>query len=440
MRRILLSLLLLVLSFVISGDVFGLPPIQRSTLANGLVLLVSEEHSLPFMTFHLLIRSGSKDDPQGKEGVAELTASSLLLGAAGRTHAQINEELDFMGAALNSGANKDYTSVTLRVLKKDLDRAFSVFMDVVTRPTFPDDELKKDITRTLAAIRSSEDRPGVVADKAFEKALHGNGPYGHPTEGTIESVSRLTREAVKAFHAAFYHPDNAILTIVGDVDEETVKKYVIPALEKWPPKPVPDRMASAKLPDRAETIKIDKPVAQANIIVGNAGISRDNPDYYGVVVMNHILGSGSLNSRLMEDIRNRRGLVYSVSSYFEALKYAGSFQVNLQTKNSSAKQAINAVTDHIQRIRSEPVAQKELDDAKKYLIGSFPQRLSTQSRIASFFSQVEYHGLGLDYPERYASLIGSVTTDTVLKVARAYLHPDTLIVVVVGNLKEAGME
>ena len=441
MKRRLPSVCLATLLLAASwGKALGLPPVERMVLANGLVLLLSEEHSLPFITIELLVKTGSKDDPSGEEGVAELTASGLLLGAEGRTLEQLNEEIDFMGARMGAEATKDYTTVSLRILKKDLERAFPLLMDVLTKPTFPEEELRKDIARTTAAIQSSEDRPMVVAQRAFEKTLYLGGPYGHPAIGTVKSVEKLTTEAVKKFHGTYYHPNNAIMTVVGDIDEKALKSYMVPQLDQWPKAEVPERPMETRFASKRETIKIDKPVTQSSIVIGNGAMSRDNPDYYAAVVMNHVLGGGGLNSRLMDDIRNKRGLAYSVASAFEARKYPGPFLVVLQTKNRSTLEAMKAVMEDVERMRTEPVSEKELDDAKKYLVGSFPQRLSTQERIASFYAQVEYYGLGLDYPRKYASLIEAVTRQDVLKVSRAYVHPESCVIVIVADLKEAGME
>ncbi len=441
MRRTASSVCIALLCVIASwGCAFGLPPVQRTVMDNGLVLLVSEEHSLPFVTINLMVKTGAKDDPPGEEGLSDLTASTLLLGAAGRTLKQINEEIDFMGANMNASANKDYTTVSLRVLKKDLERAFAIFMDVVTRPTFPADEVKKEIPRTLAAIQSLEDRPASVADRAFQKALYLGGPYGHPTEGTQESVAKLTIEAIRRFHALHYNPDNAILSVVGDIDRQSIDAYMAPRLKKWPNGGVPEKRIEVRFSTRKEVIKINKPVTQSSIVIGNGGMSRDNPDYYAAQVMNYILGAGSLTSRLMEDIRNKRGLAYSVASMVEGRKYPGPFTVFLQTKNSSTTEAIKATMENLERVRSEPVSEKELEDARKYLVGSFPQRFSSQSRIASFFAQVEYYGLGLDYPEKYPSLINGVTREDVLRAARAYVRPDESVTVVVSDLKEAGLQ
>ena len=200
---------------------------------------------------------------------------------------------------------------------------------------------------------------------------------------------------------------------------------------------IPFKTSFAK---ETKTVKIDRGITQANIILGHAGVSRDNPDYYALTVMNYILGGGGFSSRLTEEIRNKRGLAYSVASFFDTGKYPGSFQIALQTKNSSAREAIALSLQEVERIRKELISEKELDGAKKYLIGSFPMRLNTQGKLTSFLTQVEYFGLGLDYPEKYPSLIRSITREEVLRVAKKYLHPKNTILVVVANLKEAGME
>jgi|GEM_PF-5635249 len=308
MRRIASSVCIALLCVVASWTcAFGLPPVQRTVLDNGLVLLVSEEHSLPFVTVNLMVKTGAKDDPPLGAGLADLTASSLLLGAAGRTLKQINEELDFMGVTVTASANKDYTTVSLRVLKKDLERAFPIFMDVVTKPTFPADEVKKEVSRTLAAIQSLEDKPGTVADRAFQKALYLDGPYGHPTEGTVESVSKLTREAIRRFHDLHYCPDNAILSVVGDIDQRSIDGYMAPWLKKWPKGGIPEKRIEIKFSTRKETIKVNKPVTQSNIVIGNGGMSRDNPDYYAGQVMNHIRAPAASRRALWRTSGTGRG-------------------------------------------------------------------------------------------------------------------------------------
>jgi len=422
------------------GFLYAMPPVQRAVLSNRLVLLVSEERSLPFVTFQLLIDSGSWKDPSGEEGLSYLTARGLLLGTSKHTANQINEELDFMGASLNSSSGRDSAALTLRILKKDLDKGMDLFMEVLNQPTFPEEEIRREIEKTLATIQSEEDQPEQVAEKEFQKTLFLNSPYGHPVEGTKESVPKLTREGVIRFYRSCYHPHSAILTVVGDITDDEVKTKLVPRLEKWPTGEIPKLVFMTKFENEQKTVKLDRPITQANIILGNAGVSRENPDYYALTVMNYILGGGGFASRLVKEIRNKRGLAYSVASFFDAGKYPGSFQIALQTKNASAHEAIALSLQQMERIQKELVSEKELEGAKKYLIGSFPMRLDTQGKLAGFLTQVEYYDLGLDYAKKYPVLIRSVTREDVLRVAKKYLHPKKYVLVIVANLKEAGMD
>jgi zinc protease len=438
-RKILFILVILsLLSF--SNPLFAMPPVQRTVLPNALVLLVSEDHSLPFVTVQLLVNAGSWRDPAGQEGLAYIAARGLLLGASNHTVNEINEELDFMGASLSASASRDYAEVSLRVLKKDLDRGLALFMEALTGPVFPEEEIRREIEKTLAQIQSSEDQPEYVAQKEFQKVLFQGNPYAHPVNGTRESVPRITREAVQGFYRSYYHPSNAILTVVGDITREELKSRLLHRLEAWPAANVPVSGFDVKFEDGRKTVKIDRSITQANIILGHRGVERSNPDYYALSVMNYILGGGGFDSRLVEEVRNRRGFAYSVASYFDPGRYPGSFEILLQTKNASAAEAISIAIEEMKRIRMEPVSEKELDRAKKYLVGSFPMRFNTQAKMANFLSQVEYYGLGKDYPDKYASLIQSVTREEVLRVAEKYLHPDHYVLIIVANLKEAAME
>ncbi len=438
--------LLLILIFflmwagLLEGNLYAMPPVQRTILPNHLILLVSEEHSLPFVTLQLLINSGSRRDPSGQEGLAYLTAKGLLLGTSKRTVNRINEELDFMGASLHASAGRDYATLNLRILRKDLDKGVDLFMETLTQPTFPQEEIKREVEKTLAAIQSEEDEPGEVAQKEFQKILFLKGPYGHPVEGTKDSLPRLKRESLLKFYRTYYHPNNCILTIVGDVRADEVKEKILPRLSKWPMAEIPKEPYSPSFTEEQKTVKINRGITQANMILGHAGISRENPDFYTLSVMNYILGGGGFASRLVEEIRNKRGLAYSVDSFFDAGKYPGSFQIILQTKNSSAREAISLALQQMERIRKEPVSEKELEGAKKYLVGTFPMRLDTQAKMANFLTQVEYYGLGLDYPEKYPFLIQSVTKEEVFRAAQKYLHPENYLLVVVANLKEAGLD
>ncbi len=416
------------------------PVVQREELPNKLVLLLSEDHSLPFVTIQMLLDAGARRDPAGEEGLAYLTAKGLLLGTTRQPAAALNQALDFMGASLEASASADYAVVSLRVLKKDLDRGFGLFLEALTRPAFPEEELQKEIKKILGGIQAAEENPETLAEKAFRQVLFGSHPYGHPVEGTKESVRKLTRDRVQKFFREWHRPNNAILAVVGDISPEEVKTRLVPLLTSWEAKDIPPQPFQSTFQPGPQTRRIHREVTQASIIIGGPGVERANPDYYALTVMNYILGGGGFGSRLMEEIRVKRGLAYSVASFFDSRKYQGSFQVILQTKNTSAQEAVKLVFEGLKRIREESVSPEDLQRAQKYLVGSFPMRFDTQGKLAGFLAQVEYYGLGLDYPQKYPKLIQSVTREDVLRVARTYLHPEQAVQVVVGNLKEAGME
>jgi zinc protease len=424
----------------LQSRLYAIPAVQKTILPNQLVVLYCGERSLPFVTFQLLIDAGSSRDPSKEGGLSHMTANGLLMGTPRHPLATLNEELDFMGASLNASSGRDYATLSLRVLKKDLDKGFDLFMEVLTQPTFPEVEIRREVERTLATIQSAEDQPEWVAEKEFQKVLFLEGPYRHPVEGTKESLPRITRDSILRFFQTYYHSNHAILTVVGDITYDEIKTRLLSRLGKWPQSEIPKKVFKSTFAKGIKTIKIDRKITQANIILGHAGVSRGNPDFYALTVMNYILGGGGFASRLMEEIRNKRGLAYSVDSFFDAGKYPESFQVVLQTKNASAREAISIALQQMERIREEKVSEKELEGAKKYLISSFPMRLDTQGKLANFITQVEYYGLGLDYPEKYRILIESINSEEVLRVARTYLHPENYILVIVANMKEAGME
>jgi zinc protease len=416
------------------------PPVKRTLLSNQITVLLSEEHSLPFVTLQLLIDAGSRRDPVGEEGLARLTAKGLLLGTPKHTAPQINEELDFSGIHLDTSAGRDYMTISLRVLKKDIRKGIQLFTEILTQPAFPKEEIDREVKRTIAAIHASEDEPGAVAERAFEKALYRGNPYGHPVEGTKESLPRITDESVRRFYRAYYRPNKAILVIVGNINPDEVGTMVVPYFETWQSSgEVSPPSFEAIQNVEVQTIKIDRSITQANIILGSQGVSRDNPDFYALTVMNYILGGGGFSSRLVEAIRNKRGLAYSVTSFFDPGRHPGSFQIVLQTKNASARETVSLALEEIKKMQQELVSEKELEAARKYLIGSFPMRLDSQGKLARFLGQVEYYGLGLDYPERYPAFIASVTREEILRVAGQYLPRDNYILVVVANIKETGM-
>ncbi len=413
---------------------------QRTTLPNGLVLVTSVQPSLPIVSVRLLIRAGSRYDPGSRHGLANLTSRLLTLGTPTRDAMSISGLIEGMGAHFRADCGREQATVNLNILKKDLDTGLALLSEVLTAASFPEREVVRTKQALMASIRAKKDRPRAIARDAFRAALYPDSFYGRPVEGSEDSVRGLDRDAAVGFHRRYYRPDRSILVAVGDITHEEMQQKLTEALADWTKG---DGKADAPVvlqpPNRA-AVRIDRNLVQSNIIMGHEGPLRMNPDHYAIRVMNQILGGGDLSSRLGESIRNQRGLAYSIYSYFVAGRNAGRFQLAMQTRNESAREAIDVARAEIERIRREGVTAEELQDAKSYLTGSFVLGLETNDDIADFLGQVEYLGLGLDYVERYPELIRKVTAEDVLGTARKYLQPEKLILVVVGNLEQASLE
>ena len=411
---------------------------QRSVLGNGMILLTSEQRALPMVSIELLIDAGSRHDVAKQEGLANLTARLLTYGTQRRTALQISDTLDFIGAGLSAGCVEDLASLSMTVLKKDLATGLELLAEVLTQSTFPQDEIDRQKQSIIASIKAREESPGDIAGRRFAAALYPQSPYGRPVEGSEVSVKGLEQQSLRAFYERYYRPNRTILSVVGDISHQDIARALNEAFRSWAKgEPATPPVAPSKI-GSAETIRVNKDLTQANIVLGHEGVGRENPDYYAIQVMNYILGGGGFSSRTLDSIRNERGLAYSVYSYFSAEKGHGTFELVMQTKNDTALEAIRIAKAEIHRMREELVTEGELSDAKDYLTGSFPLRFDTNRRVANFLAQVEYFQLGLDYPERYPDLIQKVTREDVRRVAQTYLKPEKLITVIVANQKKIG--
>jgi zinc protease len=415
------------------------PAVERSALSNGATLLVSEQHNLPMVLVEILVDGGARLDPAGREGVAYLTADLITEGTAKRSSAQIKEAIEFVGGSLDATAGPDYAELSLQVLSEDLDVGIELLADVLLHPVFSAAELARRREAVLASIRAGKDNPNEVAGRAFRRTLFANEPYGHPTNGVEESVPRIGREDVQAFFAKHYRPAGAYVIVVGDIAADDAKARLERAFASWDGAAPPRFVYPEPAPAAPTAVHIDKPVSQASIMLGHRGIARSNPDFEKISVMSYILGSGGFSSRLMASIRSQAGLAYSVSSYFAVNQFPGSFQIAMQTKNESAAEAMRRARAEVERIRDQPVTEDELNDAKRFLTGSFPLRLDSNANIVDFIAQCAYYGLGFDYADRYIERVNAVTIADVQQVARQYLHPEQLVEVVVADLGKAGL-
>lgn len=433
MNHLLCATLIAILSTISCLPALAAMVPKRSVLNNGLILLSSQQSALPMVSIELLIDAGSRHEPAEQAGLANLTARLLTQGTQKRTATQISETLDFMGASLSASAAEDVASVSMTLLKKDLAVGLELLGDILSRANFPQSEIDRQKQAVTASIRARQEDPGAVAATAFAAALFPKSPYGRHVEGTEASVKALSQKSLQEFFSRYYRPNRVIVAAVGDVTEPEIARALSDALRGWSKGAPATKPAAPVEIGKPQTVRIQKDLTQANIVLGHNGVTRGNPDYYAIQVMNYILGGGGFSSRAMDSIRNERGLAYSVYSYFAAEKSHGSFQFVMQTKNDTAAEAIRLGTEEMRRMREQPVSEQELSDAKDYLIGSFPLRFDTNRKVASFLAQIEYYELGLDYPERYAELIRRVSRDDIARAAKQYLRPEELITLIVGK-------
>mgnify|MGYP002379167209 FL=1 len=410
----------------------------RSVTANGMTVLFLEQHFLPTVEIHALVKVGSAQDPPDKAGLANLTASLLDEGTQTRTSRQMAEQIDFVGGSLEAHAAEDFTTASARVLKKDADLGFALLADMLQHPAFQKQEFERVRTQILGEILSADDDPGNVAMKAFHQLIFHGHPYSWPARGAEDTLNKITVADVQQFHAREYLPNQTILVIVGDLTQDQATTLVQTHFGSWkkgPPSPYQLKKPSPI--DRKMVQLIEKDLTQSTIVLGHTGISRTNPDYYAVTVMNYILGAGGFSSRLMDSIRDKQGLAYGIMSQFDSRLLPGAFFISLQTRTEVTNQAITGVLAEVKGIRDAPVTDQELNEAKSFIVGSFPLRVDSSAKLANVLAQVEFYNLGLDYFTNYPKAIEKVTKDDVLRVAKQYLDPQHYALVVVGSIAKA---
>lgn len=412
----------------------------RFTLGNGLVVLVAERPGLPIVSVRVAVGAGAVLDPPDKPGLANLAALLLTRGTRPRTGPEIDRAIEFVGGSLEGEGGRDTSGLALSVLRKDLALGLDLLADALLRPTFPDGEFERKRDEVRASVRRSEEDPGTVAGRVFRRLLFPGHPYSAPVAGTEASLGRITRDDVAAFYATAYRPETTIVAVVGDVTVAEVRAELTTRLGSWAvSRPEPSTPSAAPLgsPPRTETVQRD--LTQATVLLGQATVTRTHPDYYPLMVASYILGGGS-SSRLYTRIREERGLAYSVYGQQVPGRYGGMFLVEFQSENARVREVLALVRAELVRLRRERVGEDELQRARAYLVGSFPLRMDTNGEVASMLLGIEQWNLGLDYPTRYRRAVEAVTVDDVLRAVRTHWDPDGMSLVVVANLREAGLE
>jgi len=412
------------------------PKVDRVVLENGMILYLLEDHDLPIFNITARIRTGAIYEPQEKAGLASLTGFVMRSGGTVSMPAdKMNEELEFMAASVETAIDRESGSANLSTLRKDIDKSLKIFADVLMNPAFPEDKIRMRKDEVIESIRRENDNPAQIAQREFRKIMYDSKhPYSRKVEGTLESIEKIARDDMIAFHKKYFHPNNIILGISGDFNKDEIIKKLNTVFAGWkkeeiqfPEVPKVDRRFEKAV------FYVYKDINQANVIMGHLGIHRKSPDYFPVMIMNFILGGGSFTARIPGRIRSDEGLAYSAYSAFQTSRDIGMFFVSCQTKLESTNRAISIALEETEKIRKSPIDKEELTQAKETFMNQFVFRFTTSASIVGQKVDIEYEELPLTYLETYLDNVQSVTHEDVQRVARKYLHPDEIKILVVGD-------
>ena len=411
------------------------PPYETRTLANGLQVVAVSHQEQPVISLRLLVKAGATEDPQGKAGVAMLAAALLDQGTTTRSAAEIADQIDFIGGALGAGAGRDLSFVNSVVMKDAFAFGLELVHDVARNPAFAAEEIDRQKQQALSSLQVNQGDPDYIAGTLFDRLVYGFHPYGLPTGGTADSLAAITRADLQTYHRQFFVPNNMILAVVGDVTPAEAFAAVERVFGAWPRAAVPVVRAVDPPPPTRRIVIIDKPDAvQTEIRIGQLAIPRRHPDYMAWDLAVKILG-GEGGNRLHRVLRSQRGLTYGASADTEARKQSGSFVAETDTRTETTAQALRIAIDEFSRLPRERVRQDELGGAQDYLAGSFPLTIETPNQIATQILDVIFYDLPISEIGTFRERVIAVTPDDIQRVAREYVKPDRLSVVLVGNAR-----
>ncbi|GAC1448613.1 MAG: pitrilysin family protein [Isosphaeraceae bacterium] len=429
---------------------FTLPSVVRRKLSNGLEVLVAERHGLPILTLDLVVKGGETHVPADRHGLGALTASLMTEGTTTRDSLKIASELAEIGAQLQASGGLEASTVALTTLTRHRARALELFADVLLHPTFPEKELARQKLQRLAAIRARSDDAPTVASLVFPKVLYGDAhPYGRPggsgghgprggssVPGTLKTIGAITRDDVKTFHDKLFTPNNASLVVVGNTTPDAIVDALESALKDWkggevsritlPEPPAPSAGVTVYL--------VDKPAAAQSVLtIGELGVPRKTADYVPLTVLNAVLG-GQFSSRINLNLREDKGYTYGARSGFSYRIGPGPFMASAPVQTAVTKEALDELVREVTEITGKrPVTDAELEFAKDRIIRGFPGDFETTADMARTLSQIVIYDLPADEFATYPARVEAVTRADVERVAKTYLHPDRITIVIVGD-------
>ncbi len=412
------------------------PKYFEKVYRNGFKMFVVENHGLPLVTVGFVVKAGSTLDG-GLPGLASVTSELLTKGTKNRNAVRIADEIDFVGGSLSSSSSWDSSQVFISTLKIHLDTCLEVLQDVVLNPSFPDEEIDRLRAQRIASIIKMKSEPSYLADTKFSSVVFKGHPYAMPAGGTEDSVTAMKREDFVGYHHDYYTPDSSFIVFAGDITAREADRFVSKYFGKWKGK---NPKVSVPPPDGDSTDNpiyiVDKPGAvQSTLRIGHIGIARNNSDFIKVAFMNTLLG-GYFGSRINMNLREAHGYTYGGRTIFDARILPGSFEVSADVRNEVTAETIDEIMKELKRIRTALPTKEEMKQVRGYLSGLFPIQLETPQQVAGRVVAIEMYHLPKNYYRNYRKNVAAVTAADVRSVARKYIHPDKLSIVLSGNSKE----
>lgn len=416
--------------------VIATPAVQ--TLPNGLQVVVVERHTLPLITLRVVVKSGAECDPPNLPGTAALVNGLLTEGTARRSSRQIAEAIDSAGGVVDNDVDWDSSFLSLSVLTDSTDLAFDLVSDMIAHPAFQPAEIERQRKQALSGLQVAQDDPSYMADMAVQKLVFSGTAYGHPEDGTMESVGRITARDLSNFHRRYYQPANCILAIVGDITAKDALELAAKYFSGWKngsePATAPSGVPTSS--GERQVVAIDKSDAvQTEIRIGNLGVPHDSPDYLALSVANEILGGPSEN-RLFKALRTRQGLTYGASSDLVCRRHLGAWVAKTMTRTPETVKSAHIALEQMQSLQEHGINRQELDTAQSYLVGHLALEFETSENVASKVLELILDGLPLDYWNHYPDEIQALSTDAVGAAAKRYLDGDHSVVVLVGSISD----
>ena len=409
--------------------------IQRVTSPGGIEAWFVRDGSVPIISMNFAFKGGAALDPKGKEGLANMVSGLLDEGAGKLDSRAYQAALKDISASISFDAGHDRFRGTMRTLSRNRDAAFRLLRLAVTKARFDAEPVERIRSQLIAGLLAELENPRRIAGRTWFKTVYPDHPYGRPVGGVQKTVKGLTAADLRGFVERRFARAGLVIGVVGDITAKELGRRLDEIFGALPTAPSSADLAEATISGQGRVIVVRKPIPHSIVIFGQIGLKRDDPDYYAAYVLNHVLGGGGFSSRLTEEIREKRGLVYSVYSYLNPMDHSGLIMGGLGTQNARVAESLEIVRSEWRRISEHGIASDELASAKTYLNGSFPLRLDSSSRIARMLVALQVHKLGIDYLDRRPELINGLTGDDVRRVARRLFDERKLTVVVVGDPK-----